>query len=288
MSTPPIEELAAAKVNLALHVTGRREDGYHLLDSVVVFAADAGDRVSLAPAARTGLELSGPFAAGLAAEPDNLVLKAHRRLAEAFPGRIPEVAIRLDKRLPVASGIGGGSADAAAVLRGLGRLAGLDAADLAPLALGLGADVPVCLAGRACRMRGIGEVIEPFGLAAPLNGVLVNPRVAMSTAAIFAALAVPRGGAAFAGLGEVAAGAGLLGWLAGCRNDLEPPALRLAPVVGEVVAEIAAAPGCRLARMSGSGATCFGLFDTAAAAADAARRIGQRRPAWWVVPTALR
>jgi 4-diphosphocytidyl-2-C-methyl-D-erythritol kinase len=283
---PPLQEQAPAKVNLDLRITGRREDGYHEIDSVVAFTAWA-DELTFAPDRRLTFELGGPFAPALAGETDNLVLRATRRLAERA-GCPPHVRIRLDKRIPVAAGLGGGSADAAATLRGLCRLwrLGLEVADLLPLALELGADVPVCLRSGPARMRGIGERIEPIGLPV-LDLVLANPNRAVSTAQVFAGLgrtlpaadpdgAVPRDRA------------DLLAWLGARGNDLEAPARRLAPVIDEVLALLRAQPGCRLARMSGSGATCFGVFDDPQAAARAVRAIGRERPSWWVISTATR
>jgi 4-diphosphocytidyl-2-C-methyl-D-erythritol kinase len=281
-----LEEQAPAKVNLDLRVTGRRPDGYHELDSVVAFAACA-DRLAFAPARRLTLELGGAFAAALADQADNLVLRAARRLAERA-GRLPHARIALDKRIPVAAGLGGGSADAAATLRGLSRLWRLELslADLLPLALELGADVPVCLHGRPARMRGIGELIEPIELPA-LDLVLANPNRAVPTARVFA------------GLGALAPAcpspervpterADLLAWLRARGNDLEAPARHLAPVIAEVIEALGAQPGCRLARMSGSGATCFGVFDDAPSAARAAQSLRRARPDWWVISTETR
>ena len=273
-----LTEAAPAKVNLFLHVIGRRADGYHRLDSLVVFA-EAADALSVAPAEELSLRVEGPFAAGLAGEPDNLVLRAARALA-AEAGVAPRGRLVLRKNLPVASGIGGGSADAAAALRLLCRLWRIapDPGGLARLAAGLGADVPVCLAGRASRMGGIGEVLEPApGL--PACGIaLVNPGVAVATADVFRA----RGGAWSpaallpAAWPDAAAMAADLGRL---RNDLEPAAIQLQPVIRDVLSALADAPGCVLARMSGSGATCFGLF---ADAGEARRAVGQvSRPGWW-------
>jgi 4-diphosphocytidyl-2-C-methyl-D-erythritol kinase len=279
----PLEEQAPAKVNLDLRVTGRRPDGYHELDSVVAFAACA-DRLTFAPDRQLALELKGLFAAALAGVPDNLVLRAARRLAD-HAGRPPQVRITLDKRIPVAAGLGGGSADAAATLRGLCRLwgLGLTTADLLPLALELGADVPVCLRARPARMRGIGERIEPVELP-ELDLVLANPHCAVSTAQVFAGL----GAIAPPGTPDPPMPTGraeLLAWLRARGNHLETPARRLAPPIGEVIEALAAQPGCRLARMSGSGATCFGLFDDQPAAAQAAAAIRRARPSWWVVGT---
>ena len=281
-----LKEQAPAKVNLDLRVTGRRPDGYHELDSVVAFTAWA-DRLTFTPDRRLTLEPSGPFAAALADHTDNLVLRAARRLAE-HAGCPPHVRIKLDKRIPVAAGLGGGSADAAATLRGLSRLwqLRLADADLLPLALGLGADVPVCLRSGPARMRGTGERIEPLELPV-LDLVLANPNHAVATAQVFA------------GLGPVAPAAGpdtpvptdrpaLLGWLRARGNDLEAPARGLAPVIREVLAALSAQPGCGLAGMSGSGATCFGVFDDPEAAARAATAMRGARPSWWVISTATR
>ena len=281
-----LKEQAPAKVNLDLRITGRRPDGYHELDSVVAFTAWA-DRLTFTPDRRLTLEPSGPFAAALADHTDNLVLRAARRLAE-HAGCPPHVRIKLDKRIPVAAGLGGGSADAAATLRGLSRLwqLRLADADLLPLALELGADVPVCLRSGPARMRGIGERIEPLELPV-LDLVLANPNHAVATAQVFA------------GLGPIAPAAGpdaavptdrpaLVGWLRVRGNDLEAPARRLAPVIGEVLGALSAQPGCGLARMSGSGATCFGVFDDPEAAARAATAMRGARPSWWVISTATR
>lgn len=270
-----LAEFAPAKVNLFLHVTGRRDDGYHLLDSLAVFPG-TGDRLTARPAARLGLDLSGPFAPALAGEPDNLVLRAARAMAEAH-GRDPAVALTLEKRLPPASGIGGGSSDAAAALRLLARL--WDVAVPGTLALSLGADVPVCLAApEPRRMAAIGE-----RLAAPpaLPGfwiVLANPGVPVSTAAAFAALAGAESPAAppSAPLHDFDS---LVAWLAPLRNDLEAPARRLCPPVAEVLEALADAP---IARMSGSGATCFALHADEAAALGQAGRLQAARPEWWV------
>jgi len=280
---------AAAKINLALHVTGRREDGYHLLDSAVMFAADAGDLVTVAPADKLGLSITGPFSEGLETDGNNLVLKAVEALNKVCARRLRPCHITLEKHLPVASGIGGGSADAAAALNALMAFNAMEvpADQLAGIALELGADVPVCLASAACRMRGIGEEIEPWTSTPDLQAVLVNPRVAVSTAAIFKTLALLPGQPAGTGMGEMPARSDCLDWLAGCRNDLQPAACDLQPVIGLVLEAIAATDACRLARMSGSGATCFGLFDDADAAGVAAERLRQAHPGWWVAATRL-
>jgi 4-diphosphocytidyl-2-C-methyl-D-erythritol kinase len=274
-----VEEFAPAKINLALHVLGRRADGYHLLDSVVVFAG-AGDRLAAAPADALTLRLEGRFGPALADDPDNLVLRAARLLAEA--GGVPAAArLVLHKALPVASGIGGGSADAAAALRLLARLWRLDVPvpDLAALALRLGADVPVCLAGRPSRMRGVGEVLEPLPALPPCGLVLLNPGVAVATRAVFAARAP--GFSAPLDLPEAwPDAAALAATLARAGNDLEAAAVGLAPVIAEALAALRRERDCMLARMSGSGATCFGLFASPAAAEAAALRL--TRPGWWV------
>lgn len=259
-------------------MTGRRADGYHLLDSVVVFAA-AGDTLTAAPADGLSLLVEGPFSAGLAGEPDNLVLRAARALA-AEARVTPRAMLTLRKDLPVASGLGGGSADAAAALRLLCRLWGLTPGPdvLTRLATGLGANVPVCLAARPSRMGGVGEVLEPAPLLPPGAIVLANPGVGVATAEVFRArtgewsrrAAMP---AQWPAIEVMAADLRML------RNDLEPAAVGLRPVIGEVLAALGAASGCLLARMSGSGATCFGLFGDRAAAAAAERLV--RRPGWW-------
>ena len=272
-----LTEAAPAKVNLSLLVTGRRPDGYHLLDSLVVFGP-AADRLRARPAATLSLRIEGPFAAGLSAGGDNLVLRAARALAD-LAGPSAGAELVLEKALPVASGIGGGSADAAAALRLLCRLWDLrpDAAALSRLALTLGADVPVCLRGVPARMQGMGEVLSPLPALPQCGLLLVNPGVAVATADIFRARTAPFSPAAtlpprWTDAADLAATLGRLG------NDLEAPALTVAPAVGAVLAALRALPGCLLARMSGSGATCFALFADAAAAQAGA---GGMPAAWW-------
>jgi 4-diphosphocytidyl-2-C-methyl-D-erythritol kinase len=288
-------ETAPAKINLALAVTGRRDDGYHRLDTLVVHGV-VGDTVGavVRGAPRRGvpprirLDLTGPFAAGLAAEPDNLVLRAARLLADeaaAADRPIADVDLTLDKHLPIASGIGGGSSDAAATLRLLDRLWRLDLGGdrLAALSLRLGADLPMCLGGRPARARGIGEEIEPITGFPELTMVLVNPGVAVSTPAVFRALE-NRDNPPLRGLGDgVPDLEALVGRLADERNDLEPAAIGIAAVIGEAIGDLGDRPGCRLARMSGSGATVFGLFDDLDAAATAVADLRRRRPQWWAV-----
>ncbi|WP_174254967.1 4-(cytidine 5'-diphospho)-2-C-methyl-D-erythritol kinase [Acidisphaera sp. S103] len=271
-------EYAPAKINLHLHVVGRRPDGYHLLDSLVVFAG-IGDRLTVSPSDRLTLSVTGPFAAGLAAEADNMVLRAARALA-ARAGVQATGALVLEKNLPVASGIGGGSADAAAALRLLCRFWGLDPDMPGQVAAGLGADVPVCVAGMPAVMSGIGEILMPAPALPDVGIVLVNPGVAVATPAVFRART---GGfsdpARFSDRGWRDAGS-LAAALLATRNDLEPPARLLTPVIGDALDALAATPGCLLTRMSGSGATCFGLFATPEAAETAAGTI--IRDGWWV------
>lgn len=275
-----VNEFAPAKINLALHVVGRRPDGYHLLDSLVVFA-DAGDRVTAMASDGMALAISGPRASGLEVE-GNLVLKAATALKGAAGRPGLGAAITLDKHLPVASGIGGGSSDAAAALRALDRLWGLElgAERLAEIGLGLGADVPVCVHGTAARMTGVGEDLEPARLPR-VSLVLANPGRPLSTAAVFSRLE-RRDNPRMGPVPAMRTPEALAAWLARCRNDLEPPALEAEPSVGEVLAALASAPGCLIARMSGSGATCFGLYADAAAASAAASRIAEARRGWWV------
>ena len=274
---PEVEEPARAKVNLDLCVIGRRADGYHDLDSVVVFGP-AADRLIFRPAPALRLEVTGRFAGALGAEADNLVLRAARRLA-GLAGIAPEVAITLEKNLPVAAGLGGGSADAAATLRGLDRLwrLGLSVAELMPVAQGLGADVPVCLLSRPARMRGIGERLEPLGGLPEWHLLLVHPAVPCPTAAVFAGLGpIPPGIGSEAPAGD---------WLARLRsrpNHLEAAACRLVPRVRDALGAIARQEGCRLARMSGSGAACFGLFEDRRALAMAETAIAIDHPGWWL------
>jgi 4-diphosphocytidyl-2-C-methyl-D-erythritol kinase len=271
-----ISDFAPAKVNLFLHVTGRRADGYHLLDSLAVFPA-VGDFVHAKAADGLTLEIGGAFGGVLAAEADNLVLRAGRALATAA-GVMPGAALTLEKDLPVASGIGGGSADAAAALRVLSKLWGLDI-PLHQIALSLGADVPVCLERRARRMGGIGEVLHPAPVLPEFWMVLVNPRVALPTPAVFKARVGDFSPAAALPAGWADAKA-MAADLSRLTNDLEAPAIALAPVIGHVLAALRADETCLLARMSGSGATCFGIYATPVDARRAFLRI--ERPEWWV------
>lgn len=279
-----IKEEAPAKINLALHVTGRREDGYHLLDSLVTFA-DFGDTIVALAAAEDVFSISGPFAAALADEPGNLATLARDRLRAAIVaagGEAPPVALHLEKNLPVASGIGGGSADAAAALRGLSRLwqSPLSPAQLGEIALSLGADVPMCLAGRPLIAQGVGADLASAENLPPLSLLLVNPLKPVSTPDVFRRLE-HRDNAPMAPLPEGMALADWAVFLAGQRNDLEAPARLLVPDIGRIIT-LLGLTGAQMARMSGSGATCFGLFDSNEAARTAGRTIRAAQPGWFV------
>ncbi len=276
---------APAKINLTLHICGRRADNYHLLDSLVVFAG-TGDRITVSPANDLRLTITGPFGAALASEPNNLVFRAARLLAATH--KITRgAAIVLEKNLPVASGIGGGSADAAATLIACGRLWGVDPRTLSDrdIAASLGADVPVCLRGVPAFMSGIGEVIDIAPALPDAWLVLANPGEPLATKDVFAALA----GRFSAAMDRVAfnnfAGAeSLANVLKLYGNDLMAPALEILPAIKPVLRALEQAPGCLLARLSGSGPTCFGLFADAQAATLAAAQMHANHPKWWVVP----
>ncbi len=277
---------APAKINLSLHVVGRRDDGYHLLDGLVVFA-EIGDRLSIVEAPSDRLIVDGPLAGGVPVE-GNIVARAlvlARRIAAEHGLVVPTLEIRLTKNLPAAAGIGGGSADAAALLRHLGDRWPALRAPIAQAAASLGSDIPMCLAGSPARIFGVGDGVEPLAAMPPLHLVLVNPGVAVSTPAVFSRLrkadnppppAVPAAG--FDGL------APLLRFLVQCRNDLAEPTENMATVVVEVRA-LLSDRGAALSRMSGSGATVFGVFETADAAASAAAAIATEHPDWWVAAT---
>lgn len=281
------DETARAKINLALHVTGRRDDGYHRIDTIAVFA-DLGDRLSLRPGERDGFTVDGPFAAGLEEAGGNLVLRARDLLRQHLRRHgvaAPPVRLHLNKNLPVASGIGGGSADAAAALRGLCRLwrHRPDAAAMQGIAAAIGADVTMCLAGHPLRATGIGDDIHPLPPLPDLALVLVNPLHPVSTAQVFRALRDPRRPA----IPPLPARLDLQAFcdfLGGLRNDLQEPAGTIAPVVGEVLGMLAEQKPL-ISRMSGSGATCFGIFRDAGECARAARAIRELRPGWFVRPT---
>jgi 4-diphosphocytidyl-2-C-methyl-D-erythritol kinase len=276
-----VTAFAPAKVNLYLHVTGRRPDGYHLLDSLVAFA-DVGDDLIAEPAERLSLEVSGPEAASLAAGGvDNLVLRAARLLAD-HAGIGGGAALRLRKNLPVAAGIGGGSSDAAAALRALKRLwrIPIDDETLRALAAGLGADVPACLFGRGVWISGAGERLEEAGTLPEAGILLANPRGKLPTPAVFAARRGPFGGAGrFGPMPRNASGLAHL--LSLRRNDLTDAAIGLMPEIAAVLARLGGLAGALLARMSGSGATCFALFDDRAAAERARAALAAAEPLWW-------
>jgi 4-diphosphocytidyl-2-C-methyl-D-erythritol kinase len=283
-----LTEIARAKVNLTLRVLGRRNDGYHALESLVTFA-EVGDEIEFLPGAPPEVSVHGPFAEAI--DGTNIATLALQKVAAANPG-IEVGAVAILKRLPVAAGLGGGSADAAAVLRAIRRANPEPeaAVDWHAVAASLGADVPVCLHSAAQFMWGTGHdtVIVPPLPALP--AILVNPGVPLATATVFRALAA--GPVAPATPAPIAPGrfhdaAALIAYMGGHTNDLEPVAAALCPPVGQVLAALRALPGVRTARMSGSGPTCFALFDTAADAADAAHRISLTEPRWWVEATRL-
>ena len=285
-----VSVFAPAKVNLALHVIGKRIDGYHLLDSLVAFA-DVGDELCIRTGNTLSLTTEGPEVSAMPAEMDNLVLK----VAALFE-KVPDTSFLLTKNLPVSSGIGGGSADAAAAFRGLVTISndGETSPELfdpaqAPMTkrlLGLGADIPMCLLSQIARVSGIGEEIKPLDGVPSLHAVLVNPRCAVSTPSVFRALLHAKN-EAMPDIPRFAGSDDLILWLAAQRNDLEAAAIRVEPAIDIVKTELLASQGCRLARMSGSGATCFGLYETAEAARTAARSIAERYSNWWVRATVL-
>ncbi len=292
LPVPLLSDRAPAKVNLTLHVLGRRAgDGYHVLESLVAFAGIA-DRLTLRPGEPLGLRVSGPTAGPAGPEADNLVLRAARDLAARLPG-LTLGAFHLVKRLPVAAGIGGGSSDAAAALRLLARLNGLppDHEALVAAARATGADVPVCLDPRGRMMRGAGEDVGPALGFPAIPAVLINPGVPVPTAPVFKALGLSVGeslpGAAHPAVAATSDPDALLATLRPARNDLEGPALTVAPVIGEALSALRA-QRCDLARMSGSGATVFGLFADRHRASAAARRLRAAHPNWWIAPTFLR
>jgi 4-diphosphocytidyl-2-C-methyl-D-erythritol kinase len=280
--------LAPAKLNLFLHVGDKRPDNYHALESLIVFA-ETGDRLEFSSADEVSLKLSGPFAAQTPKGGDNLILKAAGALAALLPQK-QGAAIVLEKNLPVAAGIGGGSSDAAAALRGLNRFWNLNRpeTELLDIAASLGSDVPACLIASPCWMAGRGEHVKRVPSLPPIAAVLVNPGVELPTKDVFAALNLRKG------IGAIAPPAAnfrtlwdLVAYLDDAENDLEAPACRLRPVIDEVLDALNEEPGCVLSLMSGSGATCFGLFDGQEFANGAADRIAQDHPHWWVKATRI-
>ena len=290
-SVLPRPELAPAKINLTLHIHGRRADGYHDLESLVTFA-DLGDALTLVPGDEQVLTVGGPTAQISGPTRENLVLRAAQALAARIPG-LKSGAFDLSKQLPVAAGIGGGSADAAAALRLLARLNGLTMNDIRVLdaARTVGADVPVCLESQTRIMKGAGERLGPVLRLPKLPAVLVNPGVPVATAEVFGKLALNPGDKLdlpphFNLTSAVDAGT-LLALLAGSRNDLQDAAISVAPVIADVIADLGRQPGCALARMSGSGATCFGVFQSMGAAFDAVRALRKSHSNWWIQPVNL-
>lgn len=285
-----LTETARAKVNLTLRVLGRRPDGYHDIESLVVFA-DCADTLTFAPGAELGLATGGPGAADCGEMSDNLVIRAARLLGERIPG-LTLGQFTLDKHLPVAAGIGGGSADAAAALRLLARANGLAIDDqrIVDVARETGADIPVCLASRACTMTGVGENLSMLDVPS-MPCVMVNPRVGVATKDVFAALGLGKG-ELLAGTGDIvlsrgwpADGASFDAWIKAIgsgTNDLERPALKVESVIGDVLSALRATDGVQLARMSGSGATCFAIYETIGDAGQAAKTISETHPGWWV------
>jgi 4-diphosphocytidyl-2-C-methyl-D-erythritol kinase len=282
----PLVEKACAKINLTLRVLGRREDGYHELESLVAFT-ELGDTLSLQPAADTALEITGPFAAACATGADNLVLKAAAAL-RARAGALKGGRFLLEKTLPVAAGIGGGSADAAAALRLLARAndLALDDPRLVSAALTVGADVPVCLESRPRVMRGVGDLLSAPMALPPLPALLVNPGVPLATRDVFAAFAGSEGSKTVLGTLPRERDR-TIDFLARYGNDLTQGAIARAPVITEVLMALRALPAMRLARMSGSGPTCFALFPSPGEAAAAARRLQAERKDWWVRATVI-
>jgi 4-diphosphocytidyl-2-C-methyl-D-erythritol kinase len=279
-----ISEAAPAKINLFLHVGTRRADGFHALQSLAVFTG-LGDVLEMEAAADLSLSIQGPFAKALEGEGDNLVLRAARSLLQDAAAGSARARLTLTKNLPVASGIGGGSADAAAALRGLSRLCGASGNGLHEIAAKLGSDIPVCLDSLAAFMEGRGEVLRAVQSMPLLPMLLVNPGVQVPTKDVFATLETRSGVEMTLPGGRFQDTADLLRFLDATRNDLEQPAIKLRPVIGEVLAAIAALPGALLARMSGSGATCFGIFADDDCCRRAAMILEQAQPNWWVAPT---
>jgi 4-diphosphocytidyl-2-C-methyl-D-erythritol kinase len=280
-------ESAKAKINLFLHVGDRRADGFHPLQSLAVFT-ELGDRLTAEPSEGLSLAVDGPFAAILSGESDNLVLNAARALA-AKSGQAPTAKLSLTKYLPVASGIGGGSADAAAALRALSSLWGLtlDEATLGAIAADLGSDVPVCLVSEPRWMEGRGEILSPIASLPRLALLLVNPNVAVPTRDVFASLENRSGIGRKLPPGRFRDMADLLRFLNASQNDLEEPARRIEPAIGAVLGALAALPGALFSRMSGSGATCFALFPDDESCGRGAAMLSEAHKGWWIAPTVV-
>lgn len=288
LAADALVESAPAKVNLTLEIKGKRTDGYHELESLVLFA-DFGDRLEYRPNAPFSLSLTGPFAGGLEAG-GNLVERAAAAFAQHFNAG-QRGAFQLTKQLPIAAGLGGGSSDAAAALRLLRRAHGLPGklTDLLPLARDLGADVSCCLFSRGALMCGFGERLQPLAPIAPIPALLVNPMRPLATGEVFRALDAPalRRMPAPRSAPDFTTAEDVLAYARARRNDLEAPAMALLPVIGDILAALAAAPGSRLTRLSGSGPTCFALFADRDEAEAAAASIARSEPGWWVRPVRL-
>jgi 4-diphosphocytidyl-2-C-methyl-D-erythritol kinase len=287
--TEPVVEAAPAKLNLALHVTGRRDDGYHSLEMLVAFA-EICDELEAVPARKDSFSISGPFAAALGNSESNLVLRALAAFRARWPAALPDgLALHLRKNLPVAAGLGGGSADAAAALRLFAAIGEgeFSFAELLALAVPLGADVPMCLYSRPAEVRGLGEIVQPLKEFPACHVVLVNPLEPVVTAEIFRRLD-RRDNPGLPPLHDPLTRPAQLGlWLDETRNDLEPPAMALVPVIGAIKDRLAQIDGCILARMSGSGATVFGLFGSSARAHQAAHDLRTHYPDFWVAAAPL-
>lgn len=287
-----VRQFAPAKINLTLHVTGRREDGFHLIESFVVFA-DVGDEVEVRSHEGYDIDVSGPFAHLLEHEENNIALDAAISFVKGFRDCLPGVHIDLVKNLPIAAGMGGGSSDAAAVIRALAYLVDINVSRTAAgqLAIGLGADVTVCLDPQASFMSGVGNLVTTLPALPDVYAILVNPNIKMLTGAVFAALAVPgairRDEVGLKPEHAFSDAVDLTNFVRSCRNDLEPPALRMCPEIIEVQDALLAQGGCLLARMTGSGATCFGLFADKTQAKRGAEAIMEKAPNWWVKPCKL-
>lgn len=271
-----VEAFVPAKVNLTLHVTGQRDDGYHLIDSLAVFA-DVGDRLRITLPGNHRLTVEGPMADGVPVDDSNLVLRAAR-----MTGVRADVV--LEKHLPVASGLGGGSGDAAATLR---VLAGFAGRPVPGNGIELGADLPLCMLGQTARVTGVGDTVTPLPGLPALDAVLVNPKLPVLTSQVFSGLRQKQNPAMPESLPSFHGAADLIDWLTRQRNDLEAPAIEAQPVIGQVFETLQKTPGCLLARMSGSGGTCFGLYQDAETAGSAAGRLAEAFPGWWVVATRL-
>lgn len=282
-----VHQFAPAKINLTLHVTGRREDGFHLIESFVVFA-DIGDEITVKSHEKFAIEISGPFANLLQHEKNNIALEAAVAFVNGFSDSLPGVHVDLVKNLPIAAGLGGGSSDAAAVIRALAFLVDSSVSRTAAgqLAIGLGADVTVCLDPQASFMSGVGNIVTLLPDLPEVYAILVNPNIKMLTGAVFAALAVPgairRDEVGLKPEHTFSDAADLITFVHSCRNDLEAPALRMCPEIADVQAALSAQDGCDLVRMTGSGATCFGLFADKAKAERGAEKLSQIAANWWV------